>query len=183
MVSKQRRQLLAVMATTGGMALAGCSGGDSDDDDAGDGSDDGDSDGSGGDGSDGGSGYEIEEMCSMANENIEEIPVIGCTSEIEGEELVIELTVRNDGGEEINLFAYPLNVRGYTSTDTAPENRVSGGTQVTYNGRVSSVGAGETVDVTVAINPNDASPEDIEQYTVEVSCGTTSEGVYCEGEE
>lgn len=127
------------------------------------------------------SGPTIESTCQVAQTDLEELSVVGCQSEGQDGNLVVEVTIRNDGQQETDLFEYDLEITPYDATEADPSNSIGGGGQSnTYPGDT-VVQPGETRSVTARVALADsASPSDVQLYTVAVQCGTFSEGLYCQ---
>lgn len=119
----------------------------------------------------------IESMCEVTDD-VEGLSVVGCQSEIKSEDLLITVTVRNDGDQVADLYDHHLSATVHKSTETTGLG-VTGSVVVSYPGD-SEVPPGETGQATIRAAPNpDISVEDIQRYVVELSCGFGADGVYC----
>jgi hypothetical protein len=127
------------------------------------------------------SGPTVESMCQVAETDLEELSVVGCQSSAEDGNLLVDVTIRNDGQQETDLFEYDLEVTPYDATEVDSANNIGGGGQSnTYPGDTVAQ-PGETRSVTAVVALADsASPSDVQLYTVAVQCGTFSEGLYCQ---
>jgi len=182
LTSFTRRGLLASVA---GMALlAGCSGGDNDGTDT-EGTDDSDTEEtntpSGDTGqtpTESGGGQTIESICEIQN-NLSGFSVVGCQSEIADDELIVTVTIRNDGEQEAELPAHSVEGTPYTSAETADSPDFSYSANANY--RDVRVAPGETGVVSIRNRfGSRVSPADIQHYVVTLSCGMGDDGIYCE---
>lgn len=123
----------------------------------------------------------IESACQVAQTDLEELSVVGCQSGEEDGNLVVDVTIRNDGQQETDLFEYDLEVTPYDATEVDPSNDIGGGGQSnTYpSDTVVQPGGTRTVVARVAL-ADSTSPSDVQLYTVAVQCGSFSEGLYCQ---
>lgn len=200
-----RRRFLAAaaFATTG--VLAGCAGGGSDgdnggtdsaDDETDDGTDESRNGNGGTDESENGNGgtetpsgdtetpesdsteqLSVESMCEAGN-IVDELSIVGCQSEIQGDNFVITATVRNDGDQQTAISDYTLRAWVYESQDTSGRGIQS---SLSVSGGSFDIAPGETDELTFTknITADDSSPDDIQRYVIEIYCGTIADGVYC----
>jgi len=120
-------------------------------------------------------------LSDRAERLLEELSVVGCQSREEDGNFVVDVTVRNDGAQETDLFDYDLEVRPYDATEVDASNSIfGGGESISYPG-YSDIQPGETGSATATVALVDsASPSDVQLYTVAVQCGISSDGRYCQ---
>lgn len=111
-----------------------------------------------------GTDLSIESRCQVDN-NTSEFAVVGCQSEADEGDLLVTLTLRNEGQANRNLNEYRIRARTYETAETSLENEITANYRIGYpNGR--EVGPGETIAVTVRLSLQGSNtPEDVEAYT------------------
>lgn len=120
-------------------------------------------------------------MCQVGQDNIDEFSIVGCQSEGQDGNFVVDMQVRNDGDQETDLFDYEVAVTPYDGAEASDSNNIDAGGQSTSFPEGSVVQPGDTRLVVVRVALIDsASPSDVALYTATVKCGTFSDGVYCE---
>lgn len=122
---------------------------------------------------------DIESMCYLDN-SIEELPIIACKSEVRDDQLVVRATIRNDGGQTMDLFGYSPGVSIYNTAEPTSESGIpsSAGIEIPDDDELQP---SETLVVTMTVIPIDSnvSIEEIRSYTVDLSCNNPDSGVYC----
>jgi len=193
-----RRQVLALIASTGTVSLAGCSGGDDDGGD-GNGGDNGDAESpgdNGGNGGDGGGngddsgsgngddsgsgngdddGSQADEITGTVESSVDEIEVLSHEVVSVNLQVRIDVELRN-AGEENNIAFTHHNFEG--ELFDASGNAIL--RELNTRGPDENAGAGETRVVTLYLLPE--SETDPASYEVTINCDARATGFnYCEG--
>jgi hypothetical protein len=202
-----RRELLrrsgSLLAVTGVLGLAGCSG-DSDEGSDDDGSvEDGTAETSdaGGDGTDEAAGtdtssdqsttttedgsegeYVTEASGTVVENTVEELLIRGWQSEVResagGEEVFgVTLNIENTGTRETELLEYWTQVELYDEADNELETGGTGGRRTDQT----SPGPGEVGVYETETNLSEANPGDVARYEIILNCTLADEAAYCEG--
>lgn len=121
----------------------------------------------------------IEPMCYVDN-SVDEFSVVRCESEIKDDQLIISVTIRNDGDQTADFFNYSVGATIYGSNEPDFDSSIPSSAGI-EGPDDDDVPPGGTISYTIAMiaYQDGDSIDDVKSYRAEVSCNNPDSGVYC----